>query len=95
MHGSVADVSDQLAAAVAEHQRAQAELASAQAAVVSAQQEALSVKRRADAAREALAEQMRAAHADGMRVADLVRMTGYSREGVRKIVGGARPADEP
>jgi len=86
--------SDRLAAAVAEHQRAQADLASAQAAVVAAQQEAVAVRRRADAAREALAEEIRAAHAGGMRVADLVRMTGYSREGIRKIVGTVQPPDE-
>lgn len=88
-------MSDRLAEAVTAYQRTQAELASAQAAVVSAQQEALAVRRRADEAREALAEEIRAAHADGMRVADLVRMTGYSREGIRKIVGINRPSDEP
>lgn len=82
--------------AVGVYQQAQAELATSQAAVVAAQQEALQVRQRADEAREVLAKEIREARAAGMTIADLVRVTPYSREGIRKILDPTRgrPTDD-
>lgn len=88
-------MANRLAEAVTAYQQAQAEVATAQTAVVAAQQTAVQARQHATEAREALATEIRAAHADGMRVVDLMRMTGYSREGIRKILGLTSPSDEP
>lgn len=88
-------MANRLAEAVTAYQQAQAEVATAQTAVVAAQQTAVQARQHATEAREALAAEIRAAHVDGMRVVDLMRMTGYSREGIRKILGMTQPSDEP
>lgn len=67
-------------------------LRAAEAGVPRAQERAARIVAEArgqvDAARQELAEAIRAADAAGMRQRDIVAATGYSRERVRQIVAG-------
>lgn len=67
-------------------------LRTAEAGVPRAQERAAQLiadaRAKVDEARAALAEEIRAADAAGMRQRDIVDITGYSRERVRQIVAG-------
>lgn len=63
--------------------------AEAQAAVASAQQAVADRRAEVPRARERLAEAIVAATRAGMRQRDIVRITGYGREQVRRIVRAA------
>lgn len=87
-------MTDSLSDAVTAYREAQATLAAATGAVIDAQQRAQSARTHADTARLTLADEIRKAHAGGMTIADLTRRTGYSREGIGKILNRTRAADE-
>jgi hypothetical protein len=70
--------------------------ADAQAAVVAAQQEVAARKADVPRTRERLAAAIVAATQAGVRQVDIVRVTGYGREQIRRIVraAGVEPAGE-
>ncbi len=80
---------DDLEAAVREYK-------DAQAAVVAAQQQVADARAHVPVARERLAAAIVAATRAGVRQVDIVRVTGYGREHVRRIVraAGIVPEDD-
>jgi hypothetical protein len=81
---------DRLSAAVSAYERAQAVEAEALERIRErARQDTAAARARTDKARDELAAEIVAAARAGVRQVDIVRVTGYTRETVRRIVRAA------
>lgn len=85
--GIMANVTDRLAAAVAAYKRAQVvEVETLERIQARAKADTIAARAKVDRAREDLAAAIVAAAQSGVRQVDIVRVTGYTRETVRRIV---------